>query len=129
MIVRYDMQRASVIIVVTNAKLRRRWSHVGLEIPIISYKYIIGYYIVEPTQTCLAPVDLHPIQVLAQMGITELAQVAKSGYMFSMEDLSRIFGEKFGNIQKGAYNQMCKTLCKGGEQDGLENKMDRKLGK
>ena len=36
----------------------------------------------EPTQTCLAPVDLHPVQVLAQMGITELAQVAKSGYMF-----------------------------------------------
>ena len=72
----------------------------------------------EPTQTCLAPVDLHPVQVLAQMGITELAQVAKSGYMFSMEDLSRIFGEKFGNVQKGAYNQMCKTLCKGGEQDG-----------
>eukprot|EP00959_Pyramimonas_sp_CCMP1952_P159675 3339771-Pyramimonas_sp.AAC.1 len=67
----------------------------------------------EPTQTCIAPVDLHPVQVLTQMGITELAQVAKSGYMFSMEDLSRIFGgEKFGTMQKEAYNQLCKTLCK-----------------
>eukprot|EP00976_Prorocentrum_cordatum_P065160 1177795-Prorocentrum_minimum.AAC.7 len=72
----------------------------------------------EPTQTCKAPVDLHPVQVLTQMGITELAQVAKSGYMFSMEDLSKIFGEKIGTMQKEAYNQLCKTLCKGGEQDG-----------
>eukprot|EP00959_Pyramimonas_sp_CCMP1952_P283545 5927636-Pyramimonas_sp.AAC.1 len=74
----------------------------------------------EPTQTtCTAPVDLNPTQVLAQMGITELAQVAtKSGYMYAINDLIRIFGNKFGTAQKDAYGQICKNLCKGGEEDG-----------
>eukprot|EP00959_Pyramimonas_sp_CCMP1952_P297367 6220933-Pyramimonas_sp.AAC.1 len=73
----------------------------------------------EPTQTCIAPVDLNPTQTLAQMGITDLAQVAtKAGYMFAMGDLSKIFGDKFGSVQRDAYCQLCKTLCKGGEEEG-----------
>eukprot|EP00976_Prorocentrum_cordatum_P078221 1183014-Prorocentrum_minimum.AAC.3 len=51
------------------------------------------------------------------MGITELTQVAtKSGYMFAMGDLSKVFWDKFGSVQRDAYSRLCKTLCKGGEE-------------
>ena len=71
----------------------------------------------EETQTCEVPLDLNPTQVLADMGVTTISQMARQGHMFSDKDMERTYGSRFGSKQREAYSKICTALCKGAEEE------------